>query len=95
MVPPEVQTKIPIWVATASFATRQALLTEYVTATDLSIELTQLAREPCKCYADLLSCSDFYTHTEAQLCMNYCIRIGFGDIHKLDPDKDGFACESR
>lgn len=95
MVPVLDQTKIPILVTTALFSTQQALLTDYVTATGLAIEQTKLAEGPCQCFADLMDCDSFGTHTDAQLCLNYCIKLGFGDIHKLDPDKDGRACESR
>ena len=95
MVPPLQRTNIPIFVATSRYSTQLAMLTEYVKATQISAEQTKMAGAPCQCFADLYDCSTFYTHTAAQLCMNYCIRLGFGDIHKLDDDKDGFACESR
>ncbi len=95
MIPALERTQIPLFVTTIEFVTQQALLKEYVTGTLLAVEQTKIAAGPCKCYADLLNCSDFYTHTDAQLCMNYCIKLGFGDIHKLDVDKDGLACESR
>lgn len=48
----------------------------------------------CECYADLYNCSDFDTQAEAQACFDYCVSLGFGDVHGLDGDTDGIACES-
>lgn len=49
---------------------------------------------PCSCSGNLYNCADFSSHASAQACYNYCISIGRGDIHKLDGDNDGSACES-
>jgi hypothetical protein len=49
---------------------------------------------PCGCGADLYNCSDFATHAEAQSCFDYCRHIGAGDVHQLDADGNGQACES-
>ena len=49
---------------------------------------------PCACYADLYNCSDFATQAAAQACFNHCMAQGAGDIHRLDGDNDGIACES-
>lgn len=38
--------------------------------------------------------SDFATQAEAQACYAYCLDQGAGDIHLLDADADGVACES-
>ena len=48
----------------------------------------------CSCSGDIYNCGDFSSHSEAQACYDYCKSIGKGDIHKLDNDKDGDACES-
>lgn len=48
---------------------------------------------PCPCAADTLNCSNFTTGPQAQACMDYCISQGRGDIHNLDGDPDGDACE--
>ena len=48
----------------------------------------------CDCSGDLYDCSDFSTHAEAQACYEYCESLGRGDIHCLDRDNDGIACES-
>jgi hypothetical protein len=47
-----------------------------------------------QCYADLYNCSDFATQAEAQACYEYRLGQGAGDIHRLDGDNDGVACES-
>jgi len=48
----------------------------------------------CDCSGNIYNCSDFATHAEAQACYEYCKSLGRGDIHRLDRDKDGLACES-
>lgn len=48
----------------------------------------------CSCNGDTYNCSDFSSHSSAQECFNYCVSIGRGDIHKLDSNNDGNACES-
>jgi hypothetical protein len=40
----------------------------------------------------MLNCSDFVT--QAQACFDYCVAQGAGDVHELDMDDDGVACES-
>jgi hypothetical protein len=48
----------------------------------------------CSCSSDSLNCGDFTTHSSAQACYNYCVSAGRGDIHSLDGNNDGDACES-
>lgn len=48
----------------------------------------------CSCAGDTLNCSNFQTQASAQACFNHCISQGAGDIHKLDQNNDGNACES-
>lgn len=48
----------------------------------------------CDCSGNIYNCPNFNTHAQAQACMNYCIAQGRGDIHRLDGDSDGVACES-
>ena len=47
----------------------------------------------CECSANLYNCSDFSTHRQAQACYEYCLSLGAGDVHSLDGDADGIACE--
>jgi len=49
---------------------------------------------PCNCTGPDLNCADFSTHAEAQACYDYCKSQGYGDVFRLDADKDGIACES-
>ena len=45
------------------------------------------------CSTNLYNCSDFVTQNEAQSAFNVCSSVN-GDVHGLDKDKDGVACES-
>ena len=54
----------------------------------------QPSGQPCDCTGPDLDCGDFATQAEAQACFEYCMRLGYGDVFKLDRDKDGKACES-
>lgn len=48
----------------------------------------------CSCSSNSLNCANFSTQSQAQSCFNYCVGQGRGDIHDLDRDHDGIACES-
>lgn len=51
----------------------------------------------CSCGGDTRNCTGdtgFSTHAQAQACYNYCVSVGVGDIHGLDGNNDGDACES-
>lgn len=48
---------------------------------------------PAGCEEDLYDCGDFDTAEEAQAAYNLCFEAGKGDIHQLDNDGDGQACE--
>ncbi|NQV18647.1 MAG: excalibur calcium-binding domain-containing protein [Armatimonadetes bacterium] len=46
---------------------------------------------PCICSSNSYNCDDFSNKVEAQECFEYC---GINnDIHWLDEDNDGLACE--
>lgn len=45
------------------------------------------------CSYNAYNCSDFKTHDEAQATFEYCGGVN-NDVHRLDRDKDGLACES-
>ncbi len=55
--------------------------------------LTTSSSAICDCSYDKYNCGDFSSPKEAQACYNYCKNIGKGDVHHLDRDKDGLACE--
>ena len=46
------------------------------------------------CSSDVYNCGDFSTQSEAQKVFDYCESQGKGDIHRLDSNNDGEACES-
>ncbi len=46
-----------------------------------------------ECSRDAYNCGDFKRHSEAQQIFEYCFSTA-GDIHKLDRDNNGVACES-
>jgi hypothetical protein len=48
----------------------------------------------CSCNADTYNCGDFSSQSQAQSCFNSCVSSGAGDIHNLDGDGNGLACES-
>jgi len=49
---------------------------------------------PCSCSGNLYNCPDFSTPAEAQACYKHCMQVTGYDVHELDRDKDGIACES-
>lgn len=48
----------------------------------------------CSCSGNNYNCKNFSTHQQAQNCYEYCYSVVGYDIHWLDDDKDGRACES-
>lgn len=48
----------------------------------------------CLCDGDRYNCGDFATQEEAQACFDYCLQRVGEDVHRLDGDGDGIACES-
>jgi micrococcal nuclease len=64
------------------------------TSSSLSTDTPTDQVPPCGCTANINNCSDFTTQSEAQTCYAYCIEQGAGDIHRLDGNGDGKACES-
>ena len=45
------------------------------------------------CSSDIYNCGNFSTQAGAQDVFNWCIGQGVGDIHQLDKDGNGKACE--
>jgi hypothetical protein len=50
------------------------------------------AEPPCPCDRDARNCEDFSSEASAQNCFEHCFDEA-GDIHRLDADGDGLACE--
>lgn len=48
---------------------------------------------PCSCTRNTYDCSDFTTQVQAQACFDQCFPSK-GDIHFLDGNEDGQACET-
>jgi hypothetical protein len=49
--------------------------------------------EACRCDSSLYTCADFSSWSVAQACYTQCqVATGY-DIHNLDPDRNGIACE--
>ena len=61
----------------------EGLLYEITQGTDLPI-----------CSYNAYNCDNFQTWSEAQTVMEYCESQGKGDVHYLDGDDDGIACEN-
>jgi hypothetical protein len=73
--------------------TSTATTTSTVYVAPTSTPTATTAPAPCQCYADLYNCDDFATQGQAQACYDYCWSLGYGDVHHLDADHDGIACE--
>ena len=68
---------------------------EVVTTSTKPIPIVLSGQEAatCDCSGDRYNCKDFKTHVDAQVCYEYCISQGKGDVHRLDADSDGIACK--
>jgi hypothetical protein len=53
---------------------------------------TRLPVAVCDCTGDIYDC-EWAMQTAAQACFDYCMESGAGDVHGLDPDHNGKACE--
>ncbi len=49
--------------------------------------------QDCYCGSNIYNCDDFSTHAEAQRLFECCGGVR-NDIHRLDRDGDGVACET-
>ena len=50
-------------------------------------------KQTCSCRSDRYNCNDFKTNREAQEAYECCMeKLGY-DVHQLDGDLDGRACE--
>jgi micrococcal nuclease len=66
--------------------------TTTTTTQDATIE-TPTPTAVCDCSDDKYNCADFSSHSAAQACFNYCMEQTGMDIHRLDGNNDGMACE--
>jgi len=51
------------------------------------------ARGVYDCSSNTYNCSDFSRHEDAQNAYGYCMESAGKDVHDLDRDNDGIACE--
>jgi len=72
--------------------TKTATPTATKTATPTPTK-TAVSYTVCSCSGDQYNCADFDDWRSAQDCYDYCKSLGAGDIHKLDRNDDGCACE--
>ena len=65
--------------------------------TPTTVEPTPAPSTPaasCSCSSDIYNCDDFSTHAEAQALHDCCVAQTGSDVHGLDKDNNGQACES-
>lgn len=48
----------------------------------------------CSCSANTLDCRSFNSREEAQFCFDQCLSVAGYDVHDLDSDGNGRACET-
>jgi len=80
---------------TVVFSTATTLPPTITTTTTL-LPTTTITINPFReiiCSYNAYNCPDFSTHAEAQKVYEFCGGVS-NDIHRLDRDKDGVACES-
>ncbi len=58
-----------------------------------TLELRETEKKPYTCSYNKFNCDDFKDWEEAQLGYYICIDKKGYDVHHLDGDKDGIACE--
>ena len=79
-------------------ATNDSLTVPTTTATSIPAASTTTTNTTgnaeCYCASNKYNCGDFQTHQEAQNLYDCCLQKVGTDIHRLDKDKDGSACES-
>lgn len=80
----------PVWSEPPKGATTAEHTLEPVRPT---AEPTSVPAPPCDCSYNRYDCDDFRNHWDAQDCYEWCLERGAGDIHWLDDDQDGIACE--
>ena len=72
---------------------RGASIVLLISVLSCSERLSPYAPNTCACTANLYDCKDFRCQADAQACYERCRSLGRGDIHHLDRDRDGLACE--
>jgi hypothetical protein len=86
-----VEVKIPVYIEVCSEA--EPALESAPEPTSAPVVPTAVPQPVCDCSYNRYNCEDFGTHQAAQACFEYCGGLS-NDIHRLDGDGDGSACES-
>lgn len=84
MLAPPIPTAIPTLMIPATYTAVPTRTRTPVVTRNASI---------CTCTRNVYDCADFSTQAEAQACFDLCFPKA-GDIHFLDSNKDGEACET-
>lgn len=95
---PLISNIVPTLTPTATL-TRLPTATPLPTVTPVPVATATATQSPTPqgqyiCDHDAYNCSSFATQAQAQAVLDYCESRGAGDIHGLDADHDGRACES-
>lgn len=53
----------------------------------------ELGLSDCTCTGNAYNCADFATGNDAQACYQHCLELVGSDVHWLDDDRDGSACD--
>jgi len=78
---------------TTSKKTNEVIITPVEEQTTVKEEEKAIPKASCDCSGNVYNCSDFSTHNEAQSIYDCCGGVS-NDIHRLDRDGDGSACET-
>jgi len=54
---------------------------------------TPPSHQVCDCSGDYYNCSNFANPGHAQMCLEYCTIQKQNDVHRLDIDRNGLACD--
>ena len=87
------EAKRGLWADGACKSSNVSLAATSAPVVPISINDTTAGAE-CYCASNKYNCSDFQTHQKAQDLYNCCFQKVGADVHRLDRDKDGLACES-
>ena len=72
---------------------QELTITQQSSPADSQQDNNQVDTTGSTCSSDIYNCSDFTTHAEAQTVFEKCGGVS-NDVHRLDANKDGSACES-
>jgi hypothetical protein len=73
-------------------ATAEAGMDQYLYEQWLE-EQAELGLSDCTCTGNAYNCVDFAAGNDAQACYQHCLDVTGVDVHWLDDDRDGSACD--